>query len=263
MDAAAALLDARCLNTFANTGDCAAWRVCNDANNKPLGKNTRLISSLDPLKNKQTTHMSRYGDETQTTLRAAWSPSERGLCNHRFVVDCGRRRVVAIFLVAHASGCHFFDGEEFLCGSHQNARKMFVKHSGSETNDGVVPGCWCGLLRGCRGGESGKSVVLSYIFQMGWGLFINKGAKIEDAHVGFGLPFFMRHLLGKRETRNARSPELPGHPAHPRHSTHSFLRPECSVAYRDLLGSRVLALGFTTHSFFSASSIASYSGCGC
>ena len=78
VDAAAALLDARCLQTFANTGDCAAWRVCNDANNKHLGKNTRLSSPLDPLfSNKPRTCRDLDGEQKMTRRKPASAPRGR------------------------------------------------------------------------------------------------------------------------------------------------------------------------------------------
>ena len=80
LDAAAAAVDARCLQTFANTGDCTTWCVCKGASNKHLGKITRLISS-DPL-NKRPNHaeFERCGMRTkenkrQTSLLATRSPN--------------------------------------------------------------------------------------------------------------------------------------------------------------------------------------------
>ena len=55
LDTTAAALDARCLQTSSNSGDRAAWCVCNDASNKHLDKVTRLTLSSDP-QNKRTNH---------------------------------------------------------------------------------------------------------------------------------------------------------------------------------------------------------------
>ena len=55
MDAAAAALDARRLQTFANTGDCATRINKNPGVDQHLGTRTLLILSSDPL-NKRTDH---------------------------------------------------------------------------------------------------------------------------------------------------------------------------------------------------------------
>ena len=128
-------------------GESVSHLKVHRTNNKPLGKNTRLSSSLDPLTNKLTTHTSRSGqriedDETQTSLRAAWSPSERSLCNHRFVVDCGRPRRVTIFLsCCPRLGLPFFRWRTVRLQITPECTQNVCKHLGSETNDDVVPGC--------------------------------------------------------------------------------------------------------------------------
>ena len=57
--------------------------------------------SLKPLKNEQITLRSRYGPRTDydPSLRNTVSPSERRLCNHRFVVESDRPSAVTIFLL--------------------------------------------------------------------------------------------------------------------------------------------------------------------
>ena len=48
LGAAAAALDARCLHTLANTGDCAARHDCNPGVDQWCGTNAPLMLSLDP-----------------------------------------------------------------------------------------------------------------------------------------------------------------------------------------------------------------------
>ena len=66
LDAAAAALDARCVQTFANTGDRATWCDCNDASNNHLGKNTRLMLSLDPHKPRTDRDVTEYKRKRDT-----------------------------------------------------------------------------------------------------------------------------------------------------------------------------------------------------
>ena len=44
------------------------------------------------------THKPPSAPRGRPMLRDAMSPSERSVCNHRFVVDCGKISVIAIFL---------------------------------------------------------------------------------------------------------------------------------------------------------------------
>ena len=124
------------------------------------------------------------------TLCDTISPSERSRCNHRFVVDCGRPSVVAIFL-----GCHFSDGEEFLCRSHHNARKMLV-NTGFETSDAVVDGFGvsCVGVRRCWR----QPAVLSTIFRLG--IFHLKEFQIEDVYVDLGPPLLQTTNPRKKES---------------------------------------------------------------
>ena len=103
LDAAAAL-DARCLQTFADTGDFSEWCVCNDASAEHLAKNSRQLLLLDPLKKRKKItcksrrvrrqcrdngHNAASAPRGRPMLRGAMSSPEQTLCNHRFVVDSG------------------------------------------------------------------------------------------------------------------------------------------------------------------------------
>ena len=70
-------------------------------------------------------------------LRGSISSLERSFCNHRFVVDSGTPCASVIFLLPR-SWTVCFVGEEFLCGAHQNARKM--QHMCFDTHEAVVHG---------------------------------------------------------------------------------------------------------------------------
>ena len=45
---------------------------------------------------------------------------------HRFVVDCGKPSVVAIFLLPMSEVAIFFDGEGFLCGKDHLAGRVLT-----------------------------------------------------------------------------------------------------------------------------------------
>ena len=106
--------DARCLQSFANTGDGATWHACDGASDERCGTNAFLITATDPL-TKRTNHAQfercetkhAKGQDTQTSLlsprgrpmlRDAMSPSLRSLCSHCCVVDSGTPSTPAIFL---------------------------------------------------------------------------------------------------------------------------------------------------------------------
>ena len=113
LDAAAAPLDARCLQTFANTGDCAARCACNDASNKHHGNITRLILSSD---------LAIRAEPLQPPLR------------------CPQRHPKRLndLLAAEALGGHSFNGEEFTCRSHHSRDEKCLQTLGCETNVAVV-----------------------------------------------------------------------------------------------------------------------------
>ena len=68
---------------------CRLWRQ-----HKPLSCGpTHDVSSWSSAP-----HKPASAPRGRPMLRDATSPSERSLCNHRFVVDCGKPSVVAIFL---------------------------------------------------------------------------------------------------------------------------------------------------------------------
>ena len=67
MDAVAAALDARCLQTSANSGDRAAWRVCNEASDRRCGTKTFFLLSSCPLKTHESLIDGKMDREQNTT----------------------------------------------------------------------------------------------------------------------------------------------------------------------------------------------------
>ena len=170
LDAAAAALDARCLQTFANTGDCAARCVCNHTSNENLGKNTRLILSVVSLKNQQITRNSRAVRRQKKTLCDTISPPERSLCSHRFVDD-GKPSIVAISLLPMhwaliLSMAKCSSAERTMMHARCLLDNWDVRQLGCETYEAVVHGFGVSL-RGCTSVCNGqKTAVLS--FTLNW-----------------------------------------------------------------------------------------------
>ena len=98
LDAAAAPLDARCLQTFANTRDCAARCACNDASNKHHGNITLILSS----------DLAIRAEPLQPPLRCPQRHPKR----------------LSDLLAAEA----FFQCEEFTCISHHSRDENAYKH---------------------------------------------------------------------------------------------------------------------------------------
>ena len=88
-------------------------------------------------------------NKTHTSLRAAWSPN---VVRHHLALRaeslqaplrCRLRQAQRgrDLLVARASGCHFFDGKEFLCGQDHSRCENAYKQLGFVSNVAVVCGC--------------------------------------------------------------------------------------------------------------------------
>ena len=112
MDAAAAALDARRLQTFANTGDCAAWVNRNPGVDERCGTNALLIAAVDQQTRgthnnsrnvgqitRETRHTPASAPRGRPMLRDAMSPSERSLHSQRLGVASGTPSAAAIFLL--------------------------------------------------------------------------------------------------------------------------------------------------------------------
>ena len=131
MDAAAAALDARRLQTYANTGDCAAWVNKNPGVGERCGTNALLITAMDQQTRgthnnssdvgqitRKTRHTTASAPRGRPTLRDAMSPSEAQPPQpalHCRLRHTKRRRD---FLAAEPSRRHALHGETLLCGSH-------------------------------------------------------------------------------------------------------------------------------------------------
>ena len=117
VDGAAAALDARSLQTSANSGDSAAWCVFNNANKKHLGKNTRLILSLSPLfTNTNNSRTDRDVDREQRIARRCAAPSRPPSAASAITsaITASSSTAGRDLLVAHPLGCQLFSGVELL-----------------------------------------------------------------------------------------------------------------------------------------------------
>ena len=97
---------------FADTSDRATWLNRNPSVDERCGRNALPFTAMDQQTRgthdtprdvsrnmqKDMTHKPISAPRGRPMLRDAMSPSESSLCNHRFVVDCGKPSVVAIFL---------------------------------------------------------------------------------------------------------------------------------------------------------------------
>ena len=105
-------LRSRHLQTFANTGDCAAWVNRNPDVDERGGTNALLFTAMDKQTRGTHNNSSDVGQITRETrhkpastprgrpmLRDALSPSERSLRSQRFVVASGTPNAAAIFLL--------------------------------------------------------------------------------------------------------------------------------------------------------------------
>ena len=130
LDAAAAALDARRLQTFTDTGDCATWFIRNPGVESAAA---RTRSSLQPWTHrrddtprdvsrnmqKDMTHKLASTARGRPMLCGATSPSQPAL-------RCRLRQVQRVrdLLVAKASGRHALHGETLVRGSHHVVRRL-------------------------------------------------------------------------------------------------------------------------------------------
>ena len=98
-------LDARRLQTFANTGDCAAWVKRNPGVDERCGTNVLLITAVD-LQTRDTADTPRdvrrnmwRKHDAHTSLRTTRTPDVARRCSQRCVVDTGTPSAAAIFLL--------------------------------------------------------------------------------------------------------------------------------------------------------------------
>ena len=91
------------------------------------------------------------------------------------------------FFVAHASGCHLFDGKEFLCGQDHSLCENAHQHLGFESYVAVFHGmCLESVL--CVDMQCGKTCCFITKFLVE-STSHQKGCKIEKVNVSFGSPF--------------------------------------------------------------------------
>ena len=149
LDAAAAALDAGCLQTFANTGDCiqhgsteiqalmsAAARTRSSLQPWTHGRDTQMTRR--EMRNMQGKHDAHTSLCSRPILRDATSPSERSLCNHRFVVDSGTPSASAIFLLPRPWAALFSMAKSSSAERTILAVKNACTHMGFKTNAAVL-----------------------------------------------------------------------------------------------------------------------------
>ena len=133
---------------------CEHWRVCDMVSAMmpaiSILARSSACFSIGPTDKK---HKLRYGrrtkeNKTQTSLRAAWSPN---VVRHHLALRAQplqpplRRQLRhsqrgRTLLVAHASGCHLFNGDEFPVRSGPFRTQNDCKQLGFESDEAVVHG---------------------------------------------------------------------------------------------------------------------------
>ena len=103
-----------------------------------------------------------------------------------------RNRPLCVLPDAHAFGCHLLHVGKFLCEADHSRGENTRKQLGYETHDAVGALIWCHESVLCAGVQCEKTSVI----------FHQMGPKVEDDNDGFGLPFSIRRILGKRNLRS-------------------------------------------------------------
>ena len=137
LDAAAAALDARRLQTFSDTSDRATWLKRNPGVDERCGTNALLFTAMDQQtrsthdnscdvgqNTRNKTHRPASAPRGRPMLRDAMSPSERSLRSQRFVVAPLHIQRGRDLLGAEASGRNALHVETLLCGSQHVVRRL-------------------------------------------------------------------------------------------------------------------------------------------